>query len=168
MSRTLLALLLLLAAGCGRRAPANTEIPTRAEIWAAIQPQAERYRIEPGFVYALVAAESNFDPRARRGEACGLLQLSPPAWRTVSERPFEPAVWEWRVNLATGIDYLAHLRNELHRKTAFSYPKLVAAFHHGPAALAERGFDEQRLAVPDHPVFRELWRGNLAPVEPPR
>ena len=168
MSRTLLAFVIMLGCGCGRPAPADIQIPTRAEIWAAIQPDAERYRLEPTFVYALVAAESNFDPRARRGDVCGLLQLSPGAWRTVSERPYDPIVWEWRANLAVGIDYLAHLRSELHRKTTFSYPKLAAAFHHGPAALEGRGFDERRLPVPDNPIFQELWRGNLAPVEPPR
>ena len=96
-----------------------------------------------------------------------MLQLSPGAWRAVSELPYDPNVWNWRANLAVGIDYLAHLRSELHRKATFSYPKLLAAFHHGPVRLEACGFDERRLPVPDNPVFRELMRGNVAPVEPP-
>ena len=64
-------------AGCGRTDPAVSDPATREAVWQAIQPLAERYRIEPAFIYALVAAESNFDPRARHGEGRGLLQLKP-------------------------------------------------------------------------------------------
>lgn len=158
-------------AGCSRRSspdlPAGPP-PTRAEIWAAVQPLAERYRMEPAFIYALVAAESNFDPRARHGDARGLLQLKPRAWRAVSKRPYEPAVWDWRASLEVGVDYLAYSRNYLHRKTTFSYPLLLAAFHYGLDYVEERGFDAGRVPVPDSPIYRELWRGNLAPVAPPR
>ena len=114
MSRLFPVLLLGLLAACSRRdAPpvAAGLPPTRIEIWAAIQPLAARYRIEPEFVYALVAAESNFDPRARNGDARGLMQLKPRAWRTVSMQPYEPTVWDWRANLEAGVDYLAHSRS---------------------------------------------------------
>ena len=143
-------------------------LPTRAEIWAAIQPLAESYRMEPEFIYALVAAESNFDPRARNGDARGLLQLKSRAWRTVTKRPYEPAVWGWRVNLEVGVDYLALSRSYLHKKTTFSYPLLLAAFHYGLDYVEERGFDVRRVSVPDNPIYRELWRGNLTPVAPPK
>lgn len=174
MSR-LFPLLLLLGglAACSRRGPAPadpgaTPPPSHAEIWAAIQPVAARYRIEPAFVYALVAAESNFDIRAHRGEARGLLQLTPRAWRAVSLQPYEPTVWDWRANLAAGIDYLAYSRSYLHKKTAFSYPLLLAAFHYGLDYVEERRFDVSRVPVPDSQIYRELWRGNLTPVPAPR
>ncbi|MES1195039.1 MAG: transglycosylase SLT domain-containing protein, partial [Opitutus sp.] len=84
--RTTFALLLVgVVLGCGRTersADRAAPPPTRSEIFAAITARTERYRLEPAFVYALVAAESNFDPRARNGDACGLLQLKPIAWRT--------------------------------------------------------------------------------------
>jgi soluble lytic murein transglycosylase-like protein len=161
---------LALLASCSRRhSEANAvAAPSRAEIWAAIQPQAARYQIDPAFVYALVAAESNFDPRARRGDSRGLLQLMPGAWRAVSSEPYEPAVWDWRTNLAVGIDYIAYVRSYLHRKTTFSYPKLLAAFHYGIDYLEARNFDVSRVPVPNHPLYRELWRGNLTPVPPPQ
>src|SRR5262245_13159696 len=99
---------LLVLGGCARR----SEVwPTRGEIWAAIQPLAQRYRLEPEFIYALVAAESNFDPRAKNGEARGLLQIKPAAWRAVSRQAYEPAVWDWRANLEVGVDYLAYSRS---------------------------------------------------------
>jgi soluble lytic murein transglycosylase-like protein len=141
--------------------------PTRAEIWQAIQPLAERYRLSPAFIYALVAAESNFDPQAHNGAARGLLQIKPAAWRAVSVSAYEPAVWNWRTNLEVGVDYLAYSRAYLHRKTTFSYPLLLAAFHYGLDYVEERNFRLEGIPIPDSPVYRELWSGNLAPVPPP-
>ncbi|HWA08412.1 MAG TPA: transglycosylase SLT domain-containing protein [Opitutaceae bacterium] len=160
-----LCLAALALAGCGgHRGPAS---PTRAEIWQAIQPQAARYRIEPAFVYALVAAESNFDPSARNGSALGLLQLKPAAWSAVSRLPYEPTVWDWRRNLEAGIDYLAYARSYLHRKSVFSYPLLLASFHYGLDYVEERHFDIRDIPVPDNAIYRRLWAGDLAPVPPP-
>lgn len=161
-------LLGLLLIGCSRavvEAP-----PTQAEIWAAIQPQAQRYRIDPAFIYALVAAESAFDPAARNGEARGLLQLKPAAWATVSTEPYEPTVWAWRANLEAGIDHLAFTRSALQRRSdvEFSYPLLLAAFHYGFDYVEARRFEVGRLECPDNPIYRELWAGRLTPVAPPR
>lgn len=158
-------------AGCSRRPESDAATappPSRAEIWAAIQPLAARYRMDPAFIYALVVAESNANPRARNGDARGLLQLKPRAWRAVSSAPYEPTVWNWRTNLEAGVDYLAYSRSYLHKKTAFSYPLLLASFHYGLDYVEERRFDVSRLPVPDNPIYRELWRGNLTPVPAPR
>jgi soluble lytic murein transglycosylase-like protein len=141
--------------------------PTRTEIWLAIQPMAERYRISPAFIYALVAAESNFDPAARNGTARGLLQIKPAAWHAVSTAPYEPTVWNWRRNLEAGVDYLAYSRAYLHKKTTFSYPLLLAAFHYGLEYVEERNFNVGSIPVPDSPIYRQLWSGNLTPVPPP-
>lgn len=156
----------LLLAGCGPKEPPSVP-PTRAEIWTEIQPLAVRYRIEPEFIYALVAAESNFDPRARNEEARGLLQLKPAAWQTVSRDPYEPAVWDWRKNLRVGVEYLAWCRHTLHQRDRFSYPALLASFHYGLEAMGRRDFDPAAFAVPDSRIYRELWRGNLKPIAPP-
>lgn len=157
-----------LLVACSR--PAVEAPPTKEAIWAAIQPQAQRYRIDPAFIYALVAAESGFDPRARNGEARGLLQLKPAAWAAVSTAPYEPTVWSWRANLEAGIDYLAFTRSALQRRSGveFSDPLLLAAFHHGFEYVEARRFEIGRLECPDHPIYRELWAGRLAPVPPPR
>jgi soluble lytic murein transglycosylase-like protein len=170
MSRLFPVLLLGVLSACGRRpaAPAGAvPPPSRAEIWAAIRPLAERYQMEPAFVFALVAAESNFDPGARNGNARGLLQLTPQAWRAVSSLPYEPTVWNWRANLEAGVDYLAYSRSYLHKKALFSYPLLLAAFHYGLDYVEERRFEVGRVAVPDSRIYRELWQGNLTPVPVP-
>lgn len=156
---------LALVAGCGRQV--MDVPPSRRQIWEAIQPIAARYRMEPAFVFALVAAESNFDPKARNEDARGLLQIKPAAWSVVSDAPYEPAVWDWRTNLEAGIEYLAHTRSVLHRRNAFSYPLLLAGFHYGLEYLEERNFDLGRVPIPPNEIYRQLWRGNLAPVPPP-
>jgi soluble lytic murein transglycosylase-like protein len=163
---------LVALAACSRRDVSDLSIappPTRTEIWVAIQPLATRYRLEPGFIYALVIAESNANPRARNGDARGLMQLQPAAWRAVSSAPYEPAVWEWRANLTAGVDFLAYSRAYLHRRkgVTFSYPLLLAAFHYGLAYVEERDFDVSRVSIPDNAIYRELWRGNFNPVPPP-
>jgi soluble lytic murein transglycosylase-like protein len=162
--------LVLLSAGC-RPKPAAVELalppPTRLEIWNAIQPLAIRYQLEPAFIYALIEAESNFDPGARHGEARGLLQMKPRAWRTVSTAPYEPMVWDWRANLEAGIDYLAYSRSYLHKKTTFSYPLLLAAFHYGLDYVEDRSFDLDRISIPPNSIYRQLWAGNFSPVAPP-
>ena len=174
MRRLSLAWVLCLLAACARHGAASDDavvapLPTRAEIWAAIQPLAERYRMEPAFLYALVAAESDFNPRARNGDARGLLQLKPRSWRAVSAAPYEPTVWDWRANLAAGVDYLAYSRSYLHKQggVTFSNRLLLAAFHYGIDYVEERRFELRRIPVPESAIYAELWRGNLAPVAPP-
>jgi soluble lytic murein transglycosylase-like protein len=157
-----------LVGGCARKEATAPDPATREAVWAAIQPLAGRYRLDPAFIYALVAAESNFNPAARNGEARGLLQLKPGAWRTVSREPYEPAVWAWRQNLAAGVDYLAWCRSDLHRRHKFSYPLLLASFHYGMDYVEAREFDLRRLDPPDSAIYRELWHGNLTPVPPPK
>ena len=85
----------------------------------------------------------------------------------VSTVPYEPAVWNWRTNLEVGIDYLAYSRSYLHRKTAFSYPLLLAAFHYGLDYVEDRNFNIDRIAVPANAIYRRLWAGDLAPVPVP-
>lgn len=164
VKRAFLAVLALaVLSGCAFR----RELVDRREVWRAIQQPAARYRLDPAFLYALVAAESGFNARARNGEARGLLQLKPAAWATVSARPYEPTVWDWRANLEAGIDYLAWCRHTLHVRGKFSERLLLAAFHYGFDYVESRDFDERRIARPAHPIYRALWSGQLQPVPPP-
>ena len=152
--------------GCGRK-EAAPDPATRDTVWLAIQPLATRYRMDPAFIFALVAAESNFDPAARNGEARGLMQIKPVAWNTVNREPYEPTVWNWRKNLEVGVEYLAWCRSYLHKQGKFSYPLLLASFHYGIDHVEVRDFNLRRLDPPDSAIYRELWAGNLAPVRPP-
>ena len=91
------------------------------------------------------------------------MQPKPGAGRAVSAAPYETAVWDWRQNIEVGVDYLAYCRSYLHRKTTFSCPRLLPAFHYGISYLEARDFDVRRAPVPDNEIYRALWRGNLAP-----
>jgi len=163
---------LLVLAGCAPRAadaPAESAGPpaARRQIWEAVQPMAAMRGIDPLFVYAVIAVESHFDPHARRGEARGLMQIKPRAWTAVSDIPYETAVWDWRTNLAVGIDGLARIKAELAGRGVFSYPLLWAAYHHGLDFVEARGFDMSRVPRPSDPLARRLWSGEIHPVNPP-
>lgn len=163
--RLVLAVLLLLMALAGCRAP--REPVDRGEVWRALQEPAARYRLDPSLLFALVAAESNFDARARNGEARGLFQVKPAAWASVSAQPYEPMVWDWRRNLLVGVDYLAWCRHALNAHDRYSDRLLLAAFHYGLEYVEAQGFDADRIPCPPNPIYRELWQGNLRPVPPP-
>ena len=171
MKRALIASALLLA-GCaprGGNVPADlpSSLAARREIWEAIKPLAEEQRIDPEFVYALVKIESNFDPRAQRGEARGLMQLKPKAWKAVSAIPYATGVWEWRTNLKVGIDGLGRIKRALAGHGAFSYPLLWASYHYGYEFVASRGFDMSRIPRPSDPVSYRIWSGEVHPIAPP-
>lgn len=123
--------------------------------------------LDPQFVYAVVKLESDFDARARRGEARGLLQIKPKAWKEVSDLPYEPSVWEVGPNLTVGLDHLAATKRALEAKGVFSYALLWAAYHYGYDFVAARGFDITRIPRPSDPIAYRLWSGDPHPVKPP-
>jgi soluble lytic murein transglycosylase-like protein len=125
-------------------------------------------RIDPLFAYAMVKLESNFDPRARTGEARGLMQIKPGEWRAVSDMPYETASWDWRSNLAVGMDSLASIKRVLEAKGVFSYPMLWASYHYGLDYTEAHGFDMSRVRRPSDPVSYKLWAGDIHPVAPPQ
>jgi hypothetical protein len=160
-------------AGCAPRsgyAPAEAAdtLAFRRTVWEAILPLSRARDIDPGFVYAIVKLESNFDPHARRGEARGLMQIKPRAWKDVSDAPYEPTVWNWRANLAVGIDSPAGIKRTLGERHAFSYPLLWASYHYGTDFVAAHGFDISRIPRPSDPISYRLFSGEVHPFSPPR
>ena len=159
--------------GCSPRqenAPGDfpSTLGARRAIWAAIQPLATARKIDPQFVYALVKLESDFNPRAKKGENRGLLQIKPKRWRAVSSLPYETAVWDWRTNLTVGLDVLAQIKRDLDAKGMFSYPLLWASHHYGYDYVPARGFDMSRIPRPSDPIAYRLWSGEIHPLAPPK
>lgn len=124
--------------------------------------------LDPQFVYALVGIESRFDPRAKHGENRGLLQIKPRAWKAVSDTPYDVGVWEWRTNLAVGMDGLAAAKRSLEERGVFTYPVLWAAYHYGFDYTAAHGFDQSRIPRPSDPVAFRIWSGDIHPIAPPK
>ena len=171
--RAPVAALALVLAGCAPRSgdlPAEqpNSLEARRQVWAALEAEAPARGLDPGFVYALVKSESDFDPHAKRGEARGILQLKPEAWRAFSDLPYGTSVWDWRANLTVGLARLAALRAQLEAKGVFSYPLLWASFHYTFDYVQARGFDRSRIPRPSEPISYRLWKGEVRPLPPPR
>ena len=125
-----------------------------------VEREAARHGLNPDFVMAVVAAESSFNARARNRNARGLMQLTPPAWQTVTDQPFRRA-WNWETNVEAGTAYLGHLKTWLERRGHFSYPLLAAGYRHGPGRLAEAGFSIDHLPPTRNEIYRRLDRGEI-------
>ena len=132
-------------------------------LWREVVREASARDLDPGFVYAIIFAESSFNAHAHNQNARGLMQLTPPAWEEVTNRPFYYA-WNWRLNLQAGLDYLVYCRAVLERHGSFSYPNLAAAYRYGPFHLQREGFSVARMPRPTNLVYQELFRGNIHPV----
>lgn len=121
-----LAALLLLAPG-----PASGDPPPDATA-RAVAEAARLTDLPPGWIEAVIAAESGGDPRALSpAGARGLMQLMPGTWRMLRARlglgddPFDV-----RDNVVAGAAYL----RELHDR--FGAPGFLAAYNAGPARYA--------------------------------
>ncbi|HLS28325.1 MAG TPA: transglycosylase SLT domain-containing protein [Opitutales bacterium] len=157
----LLCLLLLILTDCSRQ----PKYIDRGRVWKVVQKEAEKQGLDPHVVFAIVAAESSFNAHAKNGDAFGLMQLRPPAWKTVSKKPHRRA-WNWRENIVVGTAYLGHLKEFLEDHGQFSYPMLAACYRHGPYRVKGVGFDLAELPPPRNKIYQALQRGERAPVSP--
>ncbi|MFO8026796.1 MAG: lytic transglycosylase domain-containing protein [Opitutales bacterium] len=136
------------------------------EVWSYVTEVSAREDLDPGFVYALVWAESSLNARARSPVARGMMQLTKTAWREVSDQSYRHA-WDWKTNIRVGIDYLAFCRDFLKRHDAFSYPLLAASYRYGPYYVQQRGFDLSRVRSPKNEIYQSIFSGQIRPVQPP-
>jgi len=102
--------------------------PTIAEIMAQIDEVAARHDVPPRLVAAVIAVESEFNPRAvsRRG-ARGLMQLMPATAATLDvEDSFDT-----RKNIEGGVRHLRVLMDRYHN----DLPLVLAAYNAGDTAV---------------------------------
>jgi soluble lytic murein transglycosylase-like protein len=99
------------------------------------------YDVDPALIKAVVAAESNFEPRAlSRVGAQGLMQLMPATARAMGvRRPFVP-----RENIRGGVRYLRSLLDRFD-----NLDHALAAYNAGPDAVLRYG------GVPPYPETKE-------------
>lgn len=135
-------------------------------VWAYVQEIAPQSDLDPGFVYAIAWAESSLNARARSSVARGMMQLTKPAWRQVSDESYSQA-WDWRTNIRVGIDYLVYCRDYLQRHDSFSYPLLAASYRYGPYHVKKKNFKIEKLKKPKNEIYRRIFQGNIRPVTPP-
>jgi soluble lytic murein transglycosylase-like protein len=106
---------------------ARERVPVIEDIVAA---ESTANRLHPELLYSVIAAESNFNPKALSAKgAIGLMQLMPQTAADLQVNPHDPAE-----NVQGGAQYLRFLLN----KYAGSKDQLVraiAAYNAGPAAV---------------------------------
>ncbi|MCL4160916.1 UNVERIFIED_CONTAM: hypothetical protein GTU68_012117 [Idotea baltica] len=89
---------------------------------------AERYRLEPELIWAVIAVESNFNPKAvSRVGAMGLMQLMP----ATAKELLVVDPWSPEQNIYGGAKYLRHLLDTFDGDMV----KAIAAYNAGPGAV---------------------------------
>jgi len=159
----LLSSLVLFVGGCSR--PEKKIIPDQ-DVWSYVRKNAAEHGLDPGFVYAVAFAESSFNAYADSGQARGITQMGPDAWKTVTDISYDRA-WNWRTNLTMAMRYLAHCRESLVAAERFNYPLLAASYRYGPGAVKRAGYRIDRLPPPKNKIYQALFSGHLHPLPPP-
>jgi soluble lytic murein transglycosylase-like protein len=115
-----------------------------------IRSASAKYKLPEALILAVMAVESNFDPRALsdRG-AMGLMQLMPDTARDL----YVADAWDPAQNIEGGSRYLRLLANQY----AGDLVRTLAAYNAGPDAVRRAGD-----AVPDIPETREYVRKVVA------
>jgi soluble lytic murein transglycosylase-like protein len=101
---------------------------SKAPFRELIQAAAARYAVDPDLITSVIAAESNFDPKAvSRRNARGLMQLLPQtAARLGVKSIFDPAE-----NINAGTQYLGELLKRYNNNLALT----LAAYNAGPQTV---------------------------------
>jgi hypothetical protein len=116
--------------------------PSEAEIISHIEAVAARYEVSSRLVAAIIAVESEFNPRAvSRTGAQGLMQLMPATAAELNVRDsFDPGE-----NIDGGVRHLRALMDRFHN----DLPLVLAAYNAGEqAVIAHRG-------IPPYPETRQ-------------
>jgi soluble lytic murein transglycosylase-like protein len=115
-----------------------------------IRGAAEKYKLPEALILAVMAVESNFDPRALSDKgAMGLMQLMPATAKDL----YVADAWDPAQNIEGGARYLRLLANQY----SGDLVKTLAAYNAGPEAVRRAG-----EAVPDIPETREYVRKVVA------
>jgi soluble lytic murein transglycosylase-like protein len=127
----------------GARAVANPRLERRP-YHAEVKVAADRFRVDPALLHAVIEAESKYNPRAVSGKgAIGLMQVMPETGRRYGVRAQELRVPAR--NIATGAQYLA----DLLRLFGGNVELALAGYNAGEQAVARYG-----QAIPPYPETR--------------
>jgi len=132
------------------RPTARTASLTAEQYRQHIKAASVKYQLPEALLLAVMAVESNFDPRALSEKgAVGLMQLMPGTARDM----YVSDAWSPEQNIDGGARYLRILAN-LYEGDLF---KTLAAYNAGPDAVRRAGD-----AIPDIPETREYVRRVVA------
>ena len=138
------------AAGGARQAAAQQNGGRVDPYVVHVKGAADKYRLPEALILAVMAVESNFDPRALSDKgAMGLMQLMP----STAKDLYVQDAWDPAQNIEGGARYLRILANQY----SGDMVKTLAAYNAGPDAVRRAG-----EAVPDIPETREYVRKVIA------
>ena len=107
--------------------------------WGFIVKYADRYKIDPFLLMAIVREESSFDPRAlSRSGARGLMQLMPYTAEWISKKigsnsPSDEDLFAYELNISFGSYYLAYLLERFQWNITLA----IAGYNAGPTAVEQ-------------------------------
>lgn len=104
----------------------------RGELWSYVANVARANAVAPELLWAMITAESNFNPKARSGKgAMGLMQIMPDTAKELKiSDPFNPAE-----NIEGGARYISLLLDQFKG----NHEKALAAYNAGPASVKKFG-----------------------------
>jgi len=113
-------------------APPTDATASKSQFHDLILTSAARYHVDPDLITSVIAAESNFDPKAiSRRNARGLMQLLPQtATQLGVKNIFDPTE-----NIDAGTRYLSTLLDRYHNNLALT----LAAYNAGPQSVQRYG-----------------------------
>ena len=136
------------------------------EVWEFVKAECKEANLHPGFVYALIYAESGFDAHNHDVQYRGMMGLSKTAWKYVAQRGYHEA-YDWKLNVRYGIDYLELLRDKLYEERTFSYPVMAACYYYGYKEMKSANFRISYFESPENQLYRKLMSGSLQPMRVP-
>lgn len=114
----------------GKRTPNDYDNPLLAgkPYQLDVLEAAKTYRLDPALVHAVIAAESNYNPRAvsKKG-AVGLMQLMPDTARRYGVKAHE--LMQPASNIRAGVRYLADLMNQFNGDVRLALASYNAGEH---------------------------------------
>ncbi|MGQ9689108.1 MAG: lytic transglycosylase domain-containing protein [Desulfobaccales bacterium] len=73
-----------------RKPPPIGNLYLKQEYWEYIKAAAQKYRLSPYLIQAVMAIESRFDPDAKSGRCVGLMQLHQDTAKIYGVNPYNP------------------------------------------------------------------------------
>lgn len=124
-----------------------------------IEKEAETYGLDPSLVYAVVKAESNFDPDAKsRAGAMGLMQITPATFQWLQTKlpgeseMTEQALLEPEVNVKYGCYFLSMLLS------IYSEPKTALCAYNAGMGTVDKWLNDKEIS-PDGVTLAQIPYG---------
>lgn len=144
--------------------PKSLKMAGNVAIRDIVSKWARHFKVEEALVYAVIEAESDFNPYARsHAGACGLMQLMPDTARFMGVDD----IFDVNQNIYGGTGYLAYVLRLFNQ----DLERAVAAYNAGPGSIKRygwppsRGFEETKKYVPKVLRLRTKYAATIPEIK---